>query len=167
MKWIIDEQKLRDADGPLISPVFKTSIPGVSYHFELNPKQETSVCLFLCIQTNGLSICADYTYSIGSFKKSVQWRDGSGFTMCSRSDFFNPQKNYIVAGKMILKLEGTLKAVSLKRKATTEVYTLGELLSEREDKDFVVAVGEDEIKVSYLYYNMFVSLLLNFHFLGS
>ena len=164
MEWIIDEKALRHAaetSRGQESKYFKTLIPDVEYYLQINPNGDTrrgEVWTFLYFENSTKKIQANWTVSI----KSASWEkhlhyiydfqstNGYGTKVCSLEDLFNPDKNFFVDGKMKIKLECNLKVLDLKRKATSEVSTLAELLSEREDKDFVIAVGEDEVKVTVI-----------------
>ena len=167
---------MKDAgETSLKSDFIKTQIPEVEYRLKLCPaiKKETevNVGLFLILKTAGRRIHADYTISIGSAYKnelSTTFENsaaGHGRNkICSRDDLFNPDKKFIVDGKMSIKLRGTLALCCAKRKATSEICTLADLLCERKDKDFVIAVGEEEIKVTFVF---FIYLRTSLAFLGS
>lgn len=119
---------------------------------------EVNVGLFLHVNIDGTKINANYTLSIGSsFNRKFEYTfdklnsSWGRAKICSRDDFFDPDNEFLVDGKVKIELEGIFKAVDLKRKATTEVCTLGEMLFEREDKDYIIAVDDEEIMVTFVF----------------
>ena len=149
------------------SDSIKTSLPGVEYWLNMRPalkkQAEVNVGLYLFLKTDDTKINARYSISIGSaFKKELTYNFGNSYLgwgwdkICSRDDLFNPDKKFIVDGKMMIKLEGTLKALDLKRKTTSEVSTLGQLLSEHEERKFIIAVAKQQVKVIFIYYFIFL-----------
>ena len=161
MEWKISDEKLRNAANKstfVSSKRSKTSIPGVEYYLVIHPnghneEHRGSAWLFLHVEENGKEVTADWTITTAEYKRSFEKTFRSfdklhKHKVCYRDGLFDPQKKFFADGMMMIKLEGTLETVNLKRKATTEVSTLGELLSERTDMDFVIAVGNQEVKVS-------------------
>ena len=180
MEWNIDKQtllKASDTDDVLESKYFKTVIPGVVYFLEICPNgfnDETrgEVWVFLFLEENNKRIQATWSISNASacFKDHTDWiyelggLDGYGSKICTCSDLFDPEKKFIEHGKLTLKLDGTLKTLDvIKQNPTVEISSLSELLFIREDKDFVIAVGEDEVKVILI---MGFEVVLMFLFLG-
>ena len=155
MEWKISDEKLRNAadkSTSVSSKRYKTSIPGVEYRLVIYPnghneRNRGQVWIFLFTNLRVNKIMVDWTISIksASYKKSEKLCYSK---ICNLPDLFNPDKKFIVDGKMTIKLKGTLKAVDLKRKSTSEICTLGEMLSERKDMDFVITVGSEVVKVS-------------------
>ena len=166
MEWKIKEQTLKtaaDKSTSVESKRYKTSIPGVKYYLDIHPngnKEEHGgqAWLFLQVTFNGMKIKADWTISIksASYKQSKTKKyensKGYGSKICSRDELFRPDKKFMIDGKMTIELKGTLKAVDLKRKSTAEICTLGQMLSERRDMDFVITVGSEVVKVSLRFF---------------
>ena len=163
MRWIIDVEALRyaaDHSTDLQSKRFKTSIPGVKYYLALHPngnneERRGQVWMIFVVENSNKKLMAEWTISTASYERSLECmfesNKGIGHKMFSRNDLFNPEKKFIVDGLMTIELHGTLTAVDWIHSPVIEFRNIGVLLSEREDKDFIVAVGENEVKVTIFF----------------
>uniref|UniRef100_A0A914PE91 BTB domain-containing protein n=1 Tax=Panagrolaimus davidi TaxID=227884 RepID=A0A914PE91_9BILA len=163
MKWRIKEEVLKEAlnnaaddDTNMESKYFKASkIFGVEYYLSIkfDGDDPNEINLFLQLEFEmAKKIDATFKLSVktASYEENSEYvyeeSNGFGNTLCTRDEIFDAEKKFFVNGIMEIELEGTLKAIGIKRKAP-ESSSLGDVLWENDDdKDLTIAVKNQELK---------------------
>uniref|UniRef100_A0A914YZ10 BTB domain-containing protein n=1 Tax=Panagrolaimus superbus TaxID=310955 RepID=A0A914YZ10_9BILA len=166
IEWRIPEnclKEIKDKPGEYLkSNVFNASnIPDLQYFITICPNENVEDLLgqtwiyFHLRYEDELKIEANFDIKIESanysskenyvFEESDEWVG----ECCNTEELFDPEKRYIVDGKMIIKIEGTLTTEKeMPKKSETfgdnrDALCLG--LWNQENKDFTIIVDEKEI----------------------
>uniref|UniRef100_A0A914Q2K6 BTB domain-containing protein n=1 Tax=Panagrolaimus davidi TaxID=227884 RepID=A0A914Q2K6_9BILA len=147
MKWRIKEDVLKEAinkSNTTIkeSPHFKApKILGVEYYLSLQIDED---------DPNEINLISYLGFEMAMKVRVEDIYDttgGWGRTLCNREELFDPEKKFFVNGIMEIALEGTLKALGIKRKAP-ESSSLADILWENEEgKDLTIVVKGQELKI--------------------
>uniref|UniRef100_A0AC35FC17 BTB domain-containing protein n=1 Tax=Panagrolaimus sp. PS1159 TaxID=55785 RepID=A0AC35FC17_9BILA len=157
MKWRIKEDVLKEARDDVKSKRFKApKILCVDYYLllkidKVNPN-EIDLYLFLEFEM-ARKIDATFKFSVKSaaYEKNREYiyekPGGWGCKLCTRDELFDPDFGYFVNGIMEIELEGSLKALGIKRKAPESLSLARMLWENEEQKDLTIAVKGQEIKI--------------------
>uniref|UniRef100_A0AC35G7R0 BTB domain-containing protein n=1 Tax=Panagrolaimus sp. PS1159 TaxID=55785 RepID=A0AC35G7R0_9BILA len=161
MKWRIKEDALKEAINNSNSVIVMKSewfkapkILGVEYYLSLEKQEENQIYLCLTLRfemARKIGVAFNLFVKSASYKRYFKGicKESSeyGHPLCTRDELFDAEKKFFVNGIMEIELEGTLKALGIKRKAP-ESSSLGDVLWESEDdKELTIAVKDQEHKV--------------------
>uniref|UniRef100_A0A914Q2G3 MATH domain-containing protein n=1 Tax=Panagrolaimus davidi TaxID=227884 RepID=A0A914Q2G3_9BILA len=175
VKWEIPENRLlplKDSVNGNLASNFVSNIHGFQYYLRIYPNEKRTnadgriTSIYLNLDLGKLKkVEAKYTFTVKSanYSRFHRWiyetSEGRGGEFCSTKDFFDPQKKFIVDGKMTVKCDGIFE---VETEDTTSVVSeqqkwdggaLGDKLwGNNDSKDITIVADGKEIKVnSFLY----------------
>uniref|UniRef100_A0A914Z0N3 BTB domain-containing protein n=1 Tax=Panagrolaimus superbus TaxID=310955 RepID=A0A914Z0N3_9BILA len=167
IKWPIAENRLKalkDKPGEVLSSIFfnACNIPGLQYYIKIYPNENKETLagqasIFLHLKYNDkLKIEANLEVKIESANYSFKYNRVAenlyllGGRCCTTEELFDPENRFIVDGKMIIQIEGSLMVEKeMPKKGETfgdnrDALCLG-LWNQEENKDIIITADGKEV----------------------